>query len=77
MRGTKFRAVETERKQRLNKVVAAAGYASRRKAEDIIREGRVRVNGQVRHIPAHAGFLSLPRGCIHNPCCSLRLLRRS
>lgn len=42
-----FKATDMARKQRLNKVVAGAGFASRRKAEDIIREGRVKVNNEV------------------------------
>lgn len=33
--------------QRLQKIIAAAGIASRRKAEELITEGRVQVNGQV------------------------------
>ncbi len=33
--------------QRLQKIVAAAGVASRRKAEELIASGRVQVNGQV------------------------------
>jgi 23S rRNA pseudouridine2605 synthase len=33
--------------QRLQKIIAAAGVASRRKAEELIRSGRVQVNGQV------------------------------
>jgi len=33
--------------ERLQKILAHAGVASRRKAEDLIREGRVRVNGHV------------------------------
>ena len=33
--------------QRLQKIIAAAGVVSRRKAETLITEGRVRVNGQV------------------------------
>jgi 23S rRNA pseudouridine2605 synthase len=33
--------------QRLQKIIAAAGLTSRRKAEELITEGRVRVNGQV------------------------------
>jgi 23S rRNA pseudouridine2605 synthase len=33
--------------QRLQKIIAAAGIASRRTAEELITEGRVRVNGQV------------------------------
>lgn len=32
---------------RLQKLIAASGLASRRKAEELIREGHVRVNGQV------------------------------
>ncbi len=33
--------------ERLQKVIAHAGITSRRKAEELITEGRVRVNGQV------------------------------
>ena len=33
--------------QRLQKIIAAAGLTSRRKAEELITEGRVQVNGQV------------------------------
>lgn len=33
--------------ERLQKVIAACGYTSRRKAEDLIRAGRVKVNGEV------------------------------
>lgn len=32
--------------ERLQKIIAAAGVASRRKAEELIRQGRVRVNGR-------------------------------
>ncbi|MCO6541332.1 MAG: rRNA pseudouridine synthase [Lactobacillus sp.] len=37
--------METE--QRLQKIIANAGVTSRRKAEDLITSGRVRVNGQI------------------------------
>ncbi|NQW19209.1 MAG: rRNA pseudouridine synthase [Chloroflexi bacterium] len=37
-------------KQRLHKILAAAGIASLRKSEQLISEGRVTVNGQVAHI---------------------------
>jgi len=33
--------------ERIQKVIANAGYCSRRKAEDLIKEGRVLVNGEV------------------------------
>lgn len=33
--------------ERLQKVIAASGYTSRRKAEDLIRASRVKVNGEV------------------------------
>src|SRR5215470_19676989 len=33
--------------ERLQKIIAAAGIASRRKAEELISQGRVTVNGQV------------------------------
>ena len=33
--------------ERLQKVIAAAGITSRRKAEDLIKEGKVKVNGKV------------------------------
>lgn len=35
-----------ERSQRLQKIIAAAGIVSRRKAEELIAQGRVQVNGQ-------------------------------
>jgi len=44
-----------ERGERLQKIIAAAGVASRRKAELMIQEGRVTVNGQVvNHLGARA-----------------------
>lgn len=36
-----------KREERLQKIIASAGVASRRKAETMIREGRVTVNGQI------------------------------
>lgn len=33
--------------ERLQKAIASSGYTSRRKAEDLIRQGRVKVNGEV------------------------------
>lgn len=33
--------------ERLQKAIASSGYTSRRKAEELIREGRVKVNGEV------------------------------
>ncbi|MFM7143296.1 MAG: S4 domain-containing protein, partial [Alphaproteobacteria bacterium] len=35
-----------ERTERLQKLLSQAGVASRRAAEDLIREGRVQVNGK-------------------------------
>ncbi len=43
----KIKEVSIVAKERLQKVMAHAGVASRRKSEDIIKEGRVKVNGQV------------------------------
>src|SRR5271169_5148464 len=40
-----------ETKKRLSKALAAAGIASRRAAEEIIFEGRVKVNGAVVKVP--------------------------
>jgi 23S rRNA pseudouridine2605 synthase len=40
-----------ENKKRLSKALAAAGIASRRAAEEIIFDGRVKVNGQVVTVP--------------------------
>ncbi len=37
----------TQRRERLQKVMAHAGVASRRKSEDLIAAGRVRVNGEI------------------------------
>ena len=35
------------RMERLQKVIAASGYTSRRKAEELIVAGKVEVNGQI------------------------------
>ncbi len=43
-------------KSRLQKILAASGVASRRKAEELIAAGRVTVNGRV----AHLGDSALP-----------------
>jgi 23S rRNA pseudouridine2605 synthase len=40
-----------EKKKRLSKALAAAGIASRRAAEEVIFQGRVKVNGQVVKVP--------------------------
>lgn len=39
-------------------VIARAGIASRRRAEDIICEGKVKVNGNVITVPQHPVLLS-------------------
>lgn len=39
--------VTEPRGERLQKILSAAGVASRRKAEELILEGRVQVNGKV------------------------------
>ena len=41
-----------EKGDRIAKVIARSGYCSRRQAEDLIVEGRVKVNGQVIDSPA-------------------------
>jgi 23S rRNA pseudouridine2605 synthase len=49
-RGTHKRARQQrdgDRQERLQKILSAAGVASRRRAEDLIQQGRVSVNGQV------------------------------
>ena len=43
--------------ERLQKVIAQAGIASRRKAEELIQQGKVKVNGKI-----------VCQGCILSPC---------
>ncbi len=50
------RETSSERGIRLNKFLADAGIASRRKADELIRQGRVKVNGQ----PAVIGMRVFP-----------------
>ncbi len=47
----KLNSLAMEKKKRLSKALAAAGIASRRAAEELIFEGRVKVNGQVVTVP--------------------------
>ena len=39
-----------EEKSRIQKILAASGVASRRKAEELLSQGRVTVNGRVAHV---------------------------
>ncbi len=48
--------------QRLQKIISAAGVASRRKAEELILAGRVQVNGQT---VTTLGIQSRPRARPH------------
>ena len=41
-------------KERVQKIMAQADLGSRRKCEDIIRQGRVRVNGEIIELGAKA-----------------------
>jgi 23S rRNA pseudouridine2605 synthase len=43
----------SEDTQRVSKVIARSGLASRREAESFVEEGRVKVNGQLIHHPGH------------------------
>ena len=40
--------------ERVQKILARAGVAARRKAEDMVREGRVTINGEVAHLGSKA-----------------------
>ena len=46
-RSSRVRSSQGARPERLQKLLAAAGVASRRGAEELMREGRVRLNGRV------------------------------
>ena len=46
MLGRKDTAEAVEKRMRINKYIAHAGVASRRKAEELIKEGRVTLNGE-------------------------------
>ena len=43
-----------QKKERIQKIVSNSGYCSRRKAEELIKEGKVRVNGKVVSLGAKA-----------------------
>ena len=53
--------------ERLQKIISAAGLASRRQAEAWILEGRVSVNGQVVHELGTKAQSCLYRGSIQPP----------
>ena len=65
-------AQEEPRGERLQKILSAAGVASRRKAEELILEGRVQVNGSVitelgtRHDP-HKDHIRVDGKLLHGP----------
>ena len=44
---TKNEIIKEEKMERIQKRIAASGIASRRKAEALILEGRVKVNGHI------------------------------
>ena len=46
-------------KTRIQKIIADAGYCSRRKAEELISKGRVKVNGRPIKLGDKAGFKDL------------------
>lgn len=43
----------SDERQRVSKIIARSGVASRREAESIVEGGRVRVNGSIIHHPGH------------------------
>jgi 23S rRNA pseudouridine2605 synthase len=51
IRAAEIESFPMEKKKRLSKTLAAAGVASRRAAEKLIFEGRVKVNGSVEKVP--------------------------
>ena len=46
-------------KERVQKIMAQADIGSRRKCEEIIRQGRVRVNGEVIEVGTKAGVTAI------------------
>ena len=62
--------------ERLQKIIARAGIASRRHAEELIRSGQVRVNGVVvTELGAKADPGARPRGSRRQGCASFRRAR--
>ena len=53
--------MEEEKKERLQKVIAQKGFCSRRKAEELIEQGKVKVNGD---IVTKMGMLVSLKDCI-------------
>jgi pseudouridine synthase len=45
--GSKFSRIAPAEEQRINRIVSLAGLASRRKADDMIRAGRIMLNGSI------------------------------
>jgi 23S rRNA pseudouridine2605 synthase len=68
-----------DREERLQKIIAAAGVTSRRKAETLIQQGRVQVNGQVvRQLGTRADpkrdYIRVDGKLIHEPSRKLYVL---
>lgn len=56
-------------------MIARAGIASRRRAEDLITEGKVKVNGEVIRMPQHPVLLSSAEKVHAQRPCNLLLAR--